>query len=176
VRWQLRPQTGHCPQRYNTRPETAETKSRAGRRTIGLPPQLVQLLREHQAEQARERAAARQLWHDDGWLFADPTGKVLNPRSDTQNWKDLLAAAGVRDARLHDARHTAATVLLILGVPERAAMEIMGWSHSAMAARYQHLTGPVRDDIASRVGSLLWGPTETKPPIPSGAAELRTTQ
>jgi integrase len=34
----------------------------------------------------------------------------------------LLAAAGVRDGRLHDARHTAATVLLLLGVPERAVM------------------------------------------------------
>jgi hypothetical protein len=39
-----------------------------------------------------------------------------------------------------------------------AALE-KGWSHSAMAARYQHLTGPIRDDIASRVGGLLWGPT-----------------
>jgi len=52
-------------------------------------------------------------------------------------------------------------VLLLLGIPERAVMEIMGWSHSAMAARYQHLTGAIRGDIASRVGGLLWGPTET---------------
>jgi len=41
-------------------------------------------------------------------------------------------------------------------------MEIMGWSHSAMAARYQHLTGAIRGDIASRVGGLLWGPIETR--------------
>jgi hypothetical protein len=41
-------------------------------------------------------------------------------------------------------------------------MEIMGWSHSAMAARYQHLTGAIRGDIASRVGDLLWGPTEAR--------------
>jgi len=46
-------------------------------------------------------------------------------------------------------------VLLILGVPERAVMEIMGWSHSAMARRYQHLTGAIRDDIAGRIGGLL---------------------
>lgn len=148
---------GHCQERFNTRPDTAETKSRAGRRSIGLPPELTTLLREHQAEQDRERTAARQLWHDDGWLFADPTGCVLHPRTDTQHWKELLAAAGVRDARLHDARHTAATVLLILGIPDRAVMAIMGWSHSAMAARYQHLTTAIRDDIAGRVGGLLWG-------------------
>lgn len=152
---------GHCPQRYNTRPETAETKSRAGRRTIGLPPELVALLHEHQAEQNRERQSARQLWQDDGWLFADPTGRILNPRTDTKHWKELLTAAGVRDARLHDARHTAATVLLLLGVPERAVMEIMGWSHSAMSARYQHLTAAIRGDIATRVGALLWGDNGT---------------
>lgn len=157
---------GHCPQRINTRPDAAETKSRAGRRSIGLPSQVVTLLRAHQTEQERERAAARQLWKDGGWLFADPTGNVLSLRTDTQNWKDLLKAAGVRDARLHDARHTAATVLLLLGVPDRATMEIMGWSHSAMAARYQHLTGAIRDDIASRVGGLLWGPSETQTETP----------
>lgn len=154
---------GHCPQRYNTRPDTAETKSRAGRRSIGLPPQLVELLREHQFEQERERADARQLWQDGGWLFGDPIGGVLTPRTDTKHWKELLAAAGVRDARLHDARHTAATVLLILGVPDRAVMEIMGWSHSAMAVRYQHLTGAILDDIAIRVGGLLWASADHPP-------------
>ena len=156
---------GHCPQRKNTRPETAETKSRAGRRSIGLPPQLVELLHEHREEQERERIAARQLWHDGDWLFANPTGRVLNPRTDTQHWKELLRDADVRDARLHDARHTAATVLLILGVPDRAVMEIMGWSHAAMARRYQHLTGAVRADIAGRVGGLLWGKPGTLPPL-----------
>jgi len=155
-----RQRAGDCRQRKNTRSETAETKSRAGRRTIGLPPQLVELLRHHRDEQERERLTARDLWHDGQWVFTDPTGHVLNPRTDTQHWKDLLRDAGVRDARLHDARHTAATVLLILGVPDRAVMEIMGWSHAAMTSRYQHLTGAVRADIAGRVGGLLWGFSE----------------
>jgi hypothetical protein len=37
-----------------------------------------------------------------------------------------------------------------------AVMGIMGWSNSAMATRYQHLTAQVRTDIAKRVGGLLW--------------------
>lgn len=57
---------------------------------------------------------------------------------------------------LHDARHTAATVLLILGVPERVVMQIMGWSSTAMAARYQHVTGGILADVAKRVGGLIW--------------------
>jgi hypothetical protein len=45
-----------------------------------------------------------------------------------------LAAAGLRDGRLHDARRTAGTMLLILGVPERAVMGLMCWSSTGMAA------------------------------------------
>ena len=77
-------------------------------------------------------------------------------------WKALLRRVGVRDARLHDARHTALTVLLVLGVPERAVMEIMGWSTTGMAARYQHVTDPIRQEVAARVGGLLWAGSEPK--------------
>ncbi|WP_252441527.1 tyrosine-type recombinase/integrase [Pseudonocardia humida] len=89
-------------------------------------------------------------------MFTDQLGRPLNTRTDLKRWKDLLQAAGVRSMRLHDARHTAATVLLILGVPERAAMGVMGWSSTSMAARYQHITEVVTGDIADRVGALLW--------------------
>ncbi|WP_272948973.1 tyrosine-type recombinase/integrase [Kribbella soli] len=78
----------------------------------------------------------------------------MNPNTDYHQWKALLSAAGVRDGRLHDARHAAATVPLLLGVPERAVMGIMGWPTTAMAARYQHITEAVRRDVADRVGGL----------------------
>ena len=81
---------------------------------------------------------------------------------DYREWKSLLVAAGIRNGRLHDARHTAATVLLLLGVPERAVMDVMGWSSSAMVERYQHITAPVRMDIAERVCGLLWTPVPAK--------------
>lgn len=153
---------GHCPDRQPLRTATAETKSRAGRRSIGVPDEIVALLRKHREEQDQERSTAGQLWQDGGWLFATPTGEPVNPRTDYSEWKRLLKAAGLRDGRLHDARHTAATVLLILGVAERAVMDIMGWSNSAMAKRYQHLTAQVRRDIAKQVGGLLWKPPKRK--------------
>jgi integrase len=92
-----------------------------------------------------------------GWLFATRLGRPINPNSDYREWKAPLVRAGVRHARLHDARHTAATVLLVLGVPERTVMSIMGWSSTSMAARYQHVTQPIRREVANRVGGLLFG-------------------
>lgn len=147
---------GRCPQRIQTNDDLGETKSDAGRRTIGLPPELVAILRRHRAEQDAQRVAARQLWEGGDWVFAEPTGHPVNPVTDYHRWKALLKRAGVRTARLHDARHTAATVLLVLGVPERTAMGIMGWSTTAMAARYQHVTDPIRATVARQVGGLLW--------------------
>lgn len=145
-----------CPLRHGGGLVEADVKSRAGRRGIVLPDQLYGLLVQHRAAQAEEQAHAGTVWHDGGWMFAQPDGKPIDPRRDMQDWKDVLAEAGMRDARLHDARHTAATVLLLLGVPERVAMEFMGWSNSAMAKRYQHVTGVLRADIASRLDAFLW--------------------
>jgi len=106
--------------------------------------------------QLAEHEKAVDLWQDEGWLIATETGHEINHRTDHERWKGLLAAAGVRDARHHDARHTAATVLLDLGVPDRLTMQVMGWSNVALTQRYQHVTGTVLDTVAERVGSHLW--------------------
>jgi len=147
---------GLCPQRQSTRAATGGVKSKAGRRTIGLPPQLVALLRTHRAEQGQERALGRQLWQDEGWVFATPARQPINPRADYDEWKRLLKEAGLRDSRLHDARHTAATVLLVLRQPTPTVMSLMGWSSESMAARYQHVTDALRSQVASQVGELIW--------------------
>lgn len=147
---------GYCRDRRQTNADTGKTKSRAGRRRIGLPPELGNLLEAHREEQEKERVAASQLWTEGGWVFATQTGKPVNPQTDYHEWKRLLAASGLRDGRLHDARHTAATVLLVLGVQQRVVMGLMGWSSSSMAARYQHITDKIRQDIAKQVGGAIW--------------------
>ena len=90
-------------------------------------------------------------------MFTQRNGKPIDPRRDQYQCKALLKEAGVREARLHDARHTAATTLAAPGQsPERAVMEVMGWSNSAMVKRYAHVTARLRRDIADRLNSFLW--------------------
>ncbi|WP_327355022.1 tyrosine-type recombinase/integrase [Streptomyces sp. NBC_01304] len=154
---------GYCRERRQVRRETKSTKSRAGRRTIGLPDPLIKLLRKHREEQERERQEAGELWEDKGYLFAKKTGEPLIPNTDYHDWKDLLGAAGVRDGRLHDARHTAGTVLLLLGVPDVIVDAIMGWEpggSARMRARYQHVTGPMLKKVAKQIGDAVWGAAE----------------
>jgi integrase len=94
---------GWCHQHILINGEDGDTKSRAGRRVVGLPAPLMQLLREHQAQQDMDRAYARQPWRESGRVFTSATGEPLNPNSDYHRWKALLKRAGVRDGRLPDA-------------------------------------------------------------------------
>lgn len=148
---------GWCPDRVRINPERGETKSDASQRTIGLPQELTALLRAYSAQQAAARRLAGDLWEDGDWVFTDLRGRPLNNNSEYHRWKTLIKSAGVRDARLHDARHTAATTLLLLGVSERAVIDIMGWSSAKMTLVYQHITDGVRKDVAAKVGGFIWG-------------------
>jgi hypothetical protein len=46
--------------------------------------------------------------------------------------------------------------LLVLDVPVRTVMSLMGWSSADMAARYQHVTDAIRQDVARQVDVLIW--------------------
>ncbi len=135
-----------------------EPKSRAGRRTISLPRPLVDALRTHRAAQLEERLRAGTEWQDHGLVFTQPNGKPVDPRADHRAWKGLLSRAGVRPARLHDARHTSATVMLALGVPARVAMQILGHSQISLTlGTYSHVLQELSEDAAARVGQELFG-------------------
>ncbi len=127
-----------------------------GQVSATLPPQLAEALRTHRAEQTAERLRAGSEWSDHGLVFAQPNGKPIEPRNDYRAWKSLLRAAGVRDARLHDARHTAATLLLSQGVQARVAMEILGHSQISLTlGTYSHVVPELQQDAAERVGRAL---------------------
>ena len=96
---------GYCPAREQVRADAGPTKSRAGRRVVGLPEPLIVLLKVHPGKQEAERTAARQLWHNEGWVFAKPDGRPLNPNTDYHEWKALIEEAGLTTAT--SARRTA---------------------------------------------------------------------
>lgn len=148
-----------CPQRHSGGVVVAEVKSRAGRRMVGLPAPVIEALEAHRLQQEVERQAGADLWHEGDWVFTNRLGGPVHPTEDHRAWKSLLATAKVRDARLHDARHTAATMLLVLKVPLPAVMDIMGWSDASTAKRYMHMPRELMTAIAAEVGALMWAKT-----------------
>lgn len=134
-----------------------QPKSRAGRRSIAMPPELLDKMREHRERWLEQRDAAGSWWQDRDLVFCKPDGSPIDPKADWTAWRDLLASAGVRHRRLHDARHTAATMLLAQGVPTRVVMEILGHSQISVTSKYQHVVDEMHRDAAARMGGALFG-------------------
>lgn len=135
-----------------------EPKAERSRRTLALPAQLVEALRRHRVVQLEEREAAGSLWEEHDLVFAQVTGRPLDKRSDWEAWKALLKRAAVREVRLHDGRHTAATLLLSEGVHPRVVMELLG--HSQMRTTtdtYSHVMPALAQEAAAKMGTALWG-------------------
>jgi integrase len=85
---------GRCTRRVQTNEDDGPTKSSAGKRKIGLPPQLVQLLQDHRREQDQERAKAGQLWVETGRVFTDRFGRAVKPNSRLSRLEGAIEAGG----------------------------------------------------------------------------------
>jgi integrase len=101
---------GRCPDRFGGQPVLMPVKSKAGRRTLSLPFPLADQLRRQSASQAAERLRTGCRWQNHGLVFAREDGAPIRKETDSAEWHRILRLAGVRHGRLHDARHTAATL------------------------------------------------------------------
>ena len=90
-------------------------------------------------------------------VFRQPDGKPVGHKRDHADWKSLLVDAGVRDARLHDALHTAASLLLLLKVPARVVMDILGHSsHQLTMNTYSHVAPELNGEAAQLMAGAVW--------------------
>jgi integrase len=144
-----------CPCRV-VNPRVGVLKSSAGRRDVFAPAELIAILKEHKAAQAAVRLRVGDCWNEGGWVFTSAAGTPLDHRGDLRAYKRMLARAGVRDTRLHDLRHTNATLMLLEGIDPRVVRELLGWS-TDMTGRYQHVVEELRLDASRKIATRVFG-------------------
>ncbi|GAA1287944.1 site-specific integrase [Planotetraspora silvatica] len=134
-------------------------KTQRSRRTIRLPDNLVKVLKERKAEQAAERLAAGSAWHDPhGLVFTTHIGTAIEPENLYRHFRAVCDAAGIRRVRLHDLRHTCATILLAQGVDTRTIMEILGHSTIVLTMNtYAHVMPEHQAKALNRLEEALGG-------------------
>jgi integrase len=124
----------------------AETpKSRAGRRTVAFPADLVPELRWH-----LDRFA---LPGERGLVFVGPKG-TLRRSNFRPIWAKACAAAGVPGLHFHDLRHTGGTLSATTGATLKELMARLGHSSTRAAMIYQHATQDRDQVIAKALGGL----------------------
>lgn len=120
-------------------------KSNAGWRIIPLVEPLKTILERHLAASEPNRY---------GLVWANK-GQPIDPGADNRAWHDLLERADVPDARLHDARHTTASLLLAAGVPEPIIMKILGHNSYVITRAYQNVDESQLRDALTKVSERL---------------------
>lgn len=134
-----------------------EPKTAASRRTIPLGPSTVEALRAHRRLQAEERLRAGAVWQDQG-LFTTEVGEPLDGREVTRSFRRLLALAGLPRIRFHDARHSAATLMLEAGTNPKVVAERLGHSTPTITlAIYSHVGVTMQREAAGVLDRAIGG-------------------
>jgi len=138
-----------------------EPKSAKSRRTIALSPSAILTLKEHKEKQALERAMLGIPLKDVDLVFSTLEGKPLRPNTITRAWTMLAARAGVKVIRLHDARHTHASIMLKQGIHPKIVQERLGHASISMTLdTYSHVAPGLQQAAAESFDKLLNGRRE----------------
>lgn len=134
----------------------SETKTDRSRRTIALDPVTVAMLRQHREAQVEERDALGGSLDPDDLVFCREDGAPIWPRSLTRRFASFVETAGLPTIRLHDLRHTHATLALQAGVHPKVVQERLG--HAAISITldiYSHSIPALQGDAAFKVADLV---------------------
>ena len=130
-------------------------KSDAGRRIVKLSTDVVAVLTKYRVAWAARQLAATE-WSDDDLVFCTGSGKPLNPNDLYRNYDAIIERAGVARIRLHDLRHTHATLLLAAGTPIKAVSERLGHSKSSVTLdTYAHVLPDMQDRAVEAIDAAL---------------------
>jgi integrase len=140
-----------------------EPKSEKSRRTIALPPSVTTLLRNHQPKQQFECGMLGIEFGNDNYVFGTPEGKPYRPNTITRAWETLAKKAGIKAIRLHDARHTHASIMLKQGVHPKIVQERLGHSSIELTLDiYSHVMPGLQEAAAKRFDDLFSSKPEIK--------------
>jgi integrase len=118
-------------------------------------------LRGLRVEQAAERLAVGPGYAEHGLVFAMPDGRPLHPDRFARTFVRQAGTLGLPAIRLHDLRHTWATLAFEAGVPMKVVSEILGHASIAVTANiYSHVSPTMQSDAADRVAALILGGVE----------------
>lgn len=128
-----------------------EPKTKTGKRLIDLPEFSIALLKQHKVKQNEQRLKAGEKWENRDLVFPDLTGGYMSPSHLDDDFGKLVKHAGLPHLPFHDLRHSAATILISMGVHSKVIRELLGHSDiSITLGIYGHLFPTMGQGVAEK--------------------------
>lgn len=133
-------------------------KTAKGRRSVALDPTTVAALRTHRARQAEERLAWGRSYEDLGLVFTRENGQAIHPDRFSDWFESRVKSAGLPPIRLHDLRHTHATLALAAGIHPKVVSERLGHANISITLdTYSHSIPALEEEAAAKVARIVFG-------------------
>jgi integrase len=127
--------------------EVTKLKTRKARRSVPVPPHVLGVLEDHLASDGYGQPGS------DGLVFTSPDGEPLRPENfRRREWRPACERASIPPLRIHDLRHTCASLAIAAGADVLVLQRMLGHASAAMTLdRYGHLMPGQADEIARRL-------------------------
>jgi integrase len=133
-----------------------EPKTAQSRRTVILPPSLVELLRGYRFDQELLRIQLGIGLNADDFVFIRPDGSPVNPNAITLAFRRIIKRAGLKDIRIHDLRHTHASLMLKAGIHPKVVSERLGHANIGITLDlYSHVLPGLQEAAAVKFDGIL---------------------
>ena len=133
-------------------------------RTIAPAEYVMTILKQRQREQMKDRIKAGAAWDNPfNLVFTNSLGGYLSGQTVYENYKKIVAAIGLPNARLHDLRHSYAVASIRSGDDIKTVQENLGHHTAAFTLDvYGHVTEQMKRDSAARMDAFISSLKEVK--------------
>lgn len=133
-----------------------EPKSKSSIRTISLSDGTINILKQHKVKQNEEKLKLGKYYKDNNLVFATPDGSLINPSTFSKKFGNIIKGSNLPHIRLHDLRHTNATLMLKSKIPAKVASERLGHSNTATTLDiYSHVLKSMQEEAADKLDKML---------------------
>jgi integrase len=133
-----------------------EPKTPQSRRTVVLPHSLVELLKVYRFDQELLRIQLGISLNADDFVFIRSDGSPINPNAVTLAFRRIIKKAGLKDIRIHDLRHTHASLMLKAGIHPKVVSERLGHANIGITLDiYSHVLPGLQEAAAEKFDRIF---------------------
>jgi integrase len=142
-----------------------QPKTDRSKRAVSLPPSAVALLSGLKVKQREEREALGLEWKESDYVFSKLDGTPYHPNTVSKAFSKIINQAGIPKVRLHDLRHTHATLMLKQGVHPKIVSERLGHASITITLdTYSHVLPSLQEAAALKFEEMFQSPAKEEVP------------